>query len=518
MNSKRLLIIFICALSVKAHAQSSIESQVKSPEKKMTINEKINLLCAGAAGIDRLNIPRYDWWSEALNGVARAGKATVFPKPIALGSTWDIDLMDSISNAISDEARAKYNIVIREKGYSGRQERLTFFSPTLNIARDPRWGRTSECYSEDPLLTSMFGVAFVRGMQGSDPVYLKTVATAKHFVANNEEDRRLAGSATVDEQSLREYYYPAFRAAVSQGNVASVMSAYNALNGVPCSANKFLLTDVLRKEWRFKGVVISDGSAIDRISSSHKYAPSLEAGAALALKAGCDMSLRDEYRTGLKLAYTKGLINEADIDMAVSRVLNLRMRLGIAGLANNNPYTHIPDSVIESYKHRRLAQKAAEESIVLLKNDGILLLTLKNSKPLKIGLIGDAFKSVYYGDYSGTPEHNETLWESISAAVGDKAELKWVSEQTKDEVIPSNVLFRSKDQAYDGLLGFTGEYFDNEQLSGQPKLVRQDLSLNFIPQNDKQLKGYPVYLQDGHRYWFRQSAEDILSHLKVPEK
>jgi beta-glucosidase len=490
MNKKRLLLVVICGISLKMYAQNSIDEKVKALRQQLTIEEKIDLLCAQAPEISRLNIVKYDWWSEALHGVARAGKATVFPKPIALGCTWDIDLMKRISTAISDEARAKYQKALREKGYTGRQEGLTFFSPTLNIARDPRWGRTSECFSEDPLLTSQFGVAFIRGMQGDDPVYLKTAATAKHFVANNEEDRRLGGSATVDEMSLREYYFPAFHDAVTKGRAASVMSAYNALNGIPCSANKFLLTDVLRTEWGFKGVVISDGSAIDKLYTHHKYVPSPEQGAALALKAGCDMSLRDEYREGLRQAYAKKLVTAEDIDKAVERVLTLRVRLGINAPSEKNPYTRIPDSVVESFNHRQLALEAAQKSMVLLKNENILPIHLKNEQIKKIGLIGEAFKTVYYGDYSGTPEHNTTLFESISAAVAQDARLKWVGEQTKEEPIPSSVLVRSDNQAYDGLLGFTSEYSNSNEITSAPSLVRQDLTLNFTPDKDQQLLSY----------------------------
>ena len=321
---------------VGLYAQNSIDKQVTELQKQLTIEEKIDLLCAKAPEIERLGKIRYDWWSECLHGVARAGKATVFPKPIGMGATWDVDLIKRIGVATSDEARAKHHKALNEKGYSDIHFGLTFFSPTLNIARDPRWGRTSECFSEDPLITSDMGVAFIQGLQGEDPFHLKLVATPKHFVANNEEDRRLGGSSDVDEVSLREYYFPAFQAAITKGKAESVMGAYNALNGVPCCANSYLLNEILRDEWGFEGVVISDGSAIDKLHTHHKYASSLEEGAALALKAGCDMSLRDEYRQGLRDAYAKGLIKDADIDKAVGRVLNLRIRLGIASSTNNN--------------------------------------------------------------------------------------------------------------------------------------------------------------------------------------
>ncbi len=488
--NKKIIASILLVMSFNLYTQNSIDEQVVRLRQELTIEEKIDLLCAKAPKIERLNMIKYDWWSECLHGVARAGKATVFPKPLALGATWDVDLIKRISVAISDEARAKHHKELLEKGYSDIHFGLTFFSPTLNIARDPRWGRTSECFSEDPLITSEMGVAFIQGLQGEDPQYLKLVATAKHFVANNEEDRRLDGSSDVDEISLREYYFPAFYAAITKGKATSVMGAYNALNGVPCCANSFLLTEVLRNEWGFKGVVISDGSAIDKLHTHHKYVTSLEEGAALALKAGCDMSLRDEYRQGLRDAYAKGLIDAADIDKAVERVLNLRLRLGIDRPLNGNPYTNIPYSVVECVEHRQLAQEAAEKSIVLLKNEALLPINLDEKKIRTIGLIGDAFNSVYYGDYSGTPDHNPVLLDCLYADVEGRAKLKWINEKTEEELIPANYLTRSADLAYDGILGFTGEYFDNNNGSGSPILIRQDLNINFTPANDKQLMQY----------------------------
>lgn len=251
MKQKILIVLVLCSVALQMRAQN--KSDVAKITSQLTITEKIDLLCAKYPGVERMGLVRYDWWSECLHGVARAGKATVFPKPIGMGATWDKTLVRRIANAISDEARAKHHRAVEQDGYSDRHFGLTFFSPTLNIARDPRWGRTTECFSEDPLLTSDMGVAFIKGMQGEDPYYLKTVATAKHFVANNEENRRLGGSATVDDVSLREYYFPAFRAAIEEGKATSVMGAYNALNGVPCCANSFLLNDVLRGEWGFEG-------------------------------------------------------------------------------------------------------------------------------------------------------------------------------------------------------------------------------------------------------------------------
>ncbi len=486
---REIFAILVGWLSLQCLAgEKDVGGKVSDIRKGLTVEEKIDLLCADAPAVDRLGIIRYDWWSECLNGVARAGKATAFPKPIGLGATWDVELVKRISTAISDEARAKHRKVMEEKGYSPRQFGLTFFSPTLNIARDPRWGRTSECFSEDPLLTGEMGVAYVQGLQGDDARWLKAVATIKHFVANNEENRRAGGSADVDELSLRQFYLPAFREAVVRGGAASVMGAYNALNGVPCCANAYLLNDVLRKEWGFRGVVISDGSAVEKIYTHHKYASTPAEAAAMALKSGCDMSLRDEYRDGLRKAYTEKLIDDEDLDRAVDRVLELRVRLGLDGDTGGNPYADIPYSVVECPAHRELALEAAEKSMVLLKNDGLLPLELGSGDVRKIALIGDAFNTVYYGDYSASPEINEVLWDCLRDAVGSRAELSWVGERTKEETVPSRYLSRRVGEAHDGILGFTGEYYADKEAVGTPLLVRQDLVLDFVPAMDDKLK------------------------------
>lgn len=490
MDIKKVITCLLMFIPVLGYSQT--KANVSKQLEKLTVEEKIDILCADAPAIERVGMIKYDWWSECLHGVARAGKATAFPKPIAMGSAWDYDLVKRIGTAISDEARAKHHKALNEKGYSPRQFGLTFFSPTLNIARDPRWGRTSECFSEDPLLTGDMGTAFVLGLQGEDPYYLKTVATVKHFVANNEENRRAGGSAEVDEMSLREYYFPAFRQAIMKGKATSVMGAYNALNGVPCCANSMLLNDVLRDEWGFKGVVISDGSAVEKIYTHHKYASTFEEGAALALKAGCDMALRDEYRKGLRDAYSKGLISRADIDKAAARVLDLRNRLGLDDPKSGNPYTNIPYSLVEGEKHLKLALEASEKSIVLLKNEGILPLRATDNKIRKIGLIGEAFKSVYYGDYSAQPETSELLYDCLLADMGNNVKFSWIGERTDEEPIPAKYLIRAAEQAYDGILGFTGEYYEDKDMKGVPALTRQDLTLDFIPNKDEALQTYKI--------------------------
>lgn len=486
MNAKnvkgmfRLLCFVLSFISVSsmALAQKTKDADISEIIGKLETGEKIDLLCAKAPGIQRLNIPSYDWWNECLHGVARNGKATVFPKPIAMGSMWNPELMKRIADVISDEARAKYYEALEKKGVTGRYEGLTYFSPTLNIARDPRWGRMSECFSEDPLLTSEMGVAFVEGLQGNDPYYLKLVATPKHFVANNEENRRADGSAEVDEASLREYYFPAFKAAVMQGKATSVMGAYNALNGVPCCANKFLLTDVLRKEWGFDGVVMSDGSAIGNISNKHKYKATGAEGAATALLAGCDMALRDEYGKALRQALAKGLIEEKDIDAALIRVLTLRKRLGILTPATNKtPYKRAAGNIVECEAHRQLAYEAACKSMILLKNENLLPLNVEKLKT--VALIGDAFKKVYYGDYSGRSEQNTTLWDALTAGYKDKIKFLWTGDGNENEVVPEANLVRPAKYEYEGKLGLTGYYYNKPKIEGKPTFEQHDLTLDF---------------------------------------
>lgn len=456
--------------------------RVEKMMKELAVEEKIDLLCADAPSVERLNIVKYDWWSECLHGVARNGKATVYPKPIGLGCIWDESLVQRIASAISDEARAKYHAALRKQGYTKRYEGLTFFSPTLNIARDPRWGRTSECFSEDPLLTGTIGSAFIKGLQGDDPKYLKLVATSKHFVANNEENRRHDGSADVDAVSLREYYLPAFEQSIREGDVTSVMSAYNALNGVPCTANTFLLTDLLRDEWGFNGVVISDGSAVEKIFTHHHYASTSPQGAAMALLAGCDMSLRDEFRKGLRQAYSLKMVTENDIDRALVRVLTLRERLGMFDTDADVPYSQIPETVIECENHRHLALEAARRSIVLLENKDKLL-PLNKAKTCKIGLIGEAFTSNYYGDYSGIPEFQSTLQEEIQKRSGN-CQIRWISDISEAVIVPSTGFQRDEKYAYEGKVGLTGEYYATSDLTGSPFLVRNDHTIHHVLNKD----------------------------------
>ena len=272
----------------------------------MTIDEKINQLTNESDSIPRLGVPKYNYWSETLHGVLASG-ATSFPQAVAMGATWDPDLIHSVATAISDEARIYH--VTKGKG-------LTYWSPTINIARDPRWGRNEESYSEDPYLLSRMGVAFVKGLQGDDPYYLKTVSTPKHFIANNEEERRHTGSSDVDMRSLFEYYLPAFHNAIVEGKAYSIMGAYNELNLVPCNANSFLLTDLLRRKWGFEGYVVTDCGAISDMLYGHHFFKTGAEAVARSVRAGCDISCGMEYREYLKQALDQGLLEEKDIDRA----------------------------------------------------------------------------------------------------------------------------------------------------------------------------------------------------------
>ena len=300
---------------------------------------------------------------------------------------------------------------------------LNYWSPTINMLRDPRWGRTEEGYSEDPYLQGSMAVAYVKGMQGDDPNYLKTVATVKHFVANNSEVNRHDGSSEIPERQLREYYFPAFKAAITEGNVESVMGAYNALNGTPACANPWLLTDVLRNDWGFEGFVVSDCGAISDLVHTHHFETDPEKAVALAVKAGCDMEcetceteqlLYDKYLPG---AVAKGYISEEEIDLAVQRIFRIRFLLGEFDPAELNPYNKIPESKLDSEEHRELALKAAQESIILLKNEKQLL-PLSSSEIKNIALIGQYADKVEFGGYSGTPSYKITPFDGIREKIG----------------------------------------------------------------------------------------------------
>lgn len=361
---------------------------------QMTVEEKIGQLQHDAKAIERLGISAYNYWSEGLHGVL-TDAATSFPSPIALGASWDPDLVQRVATAISDEARG---IHLRDR------KGLTYWSPVINMLRDPRWGRYDESYSEDPLLMSRFGVAFVRGLQGDDPKYLKTVATPKHFALNNAEYNRHDGSSDVDERLLFEYYLPAFEATVKEGKAQSVMAAYNRVNGVPASANGWLLEDLLRGAWGFEGYVVSDCDAVADIVNRHHWTETLPEASAKSLVAGTDLNCGTSYPSALGSALNQGLVSEADLDRALTRVLRARVLLGEFESRESAPYQSISTDAIESAEHRALALEAAKASIVLLKNESNLL-PLERSRLKSIAVIGPHGDTVTLGSYSGNPTH-----------------------------------------------------------------------------------------------------------------
>jgi beta-glucosidase len=371
-----------------------VNDRVAALIAQMTPEEKISQLQNSAPAIERLNLPAYEYWSEGLHGVL-TNAATSYPSPIALSSSWDPALVQRVASAISDEARG---ISVRDgKG-------LTYWSPVINMLRDPRWGRYDESYSEDPLLMSRFGVAFVRGLQGDDPKYLKVVATPKHFALNNSEYNRHDGNSEADARLLFEYYLPAFEATVTEAKAFSVMAAYNRVNGVPASANRWLLDETLRKKWGFEGYVVSDCDAVYDIAVNHHWTSTIAEAAAKAIVAGTDLNCGNSYPTALGTALSQGLMVEADLDRALTRVLRARFLLGEFDAPEAVPYRAISTDVIESAEHRALALEAAKASIVLLKNEGEIL-PLDSSRLKSIAVIGPHGDSVELGSYSGNPTH-----------------------------------------------------------------------------------------------------------------
>jgi beta-glucosidase len=497
-----VLILVISAMLLLYGCQGgnlTVDQRVESLVSQMTLEEKISQMSHLAPGIERLGVipyePNFDnpygqisfefsndeadiykerrpwenmdaweemdlgcldggYWNEALHGVARAGLATTFPQCIGLGSTWNPALIQKMTDATSTEARVHNNVY---------GKKLTFWSPTINILRDPRWGRNEESYSEDPYLLSRMAVAFVKGLQGEDPTYLKAVATVKHFVANNSEFNRHDGSSDVSERLLREYYFPAYKAAIMEGGAMSVMSAYNALNGIPASANSWLLDDILRKEWDFKGYVVSDCGAISDIIHNHKYETDPEKAVALAVKAGTDLEcetcgtehfLYDKYLPG---AVEKGYLTEADIDNAVKRLMRARMLLGEFDSPDQVPYTKISKDKLDCQEHRDLALQIARESIVLLKNEGNTL-PLKRETIKSIAVIGPNGNVAELGGYSGTPAVKVTPLQGITDLVGQDIDVKYemgclVSDVLNEEQVEKDGYEINKDFDEDAGIG-----------------------------------------------------------------
>jgi beta-glucosidase len=456
--------------------EATIENRVNDLLFQMTIAEKIQILSETAPAIERLGINKYYHGNEALHGVVRPGKFTVFPQAIGLAATWNPELIYQVSTSISDEARARWNELEQGKNQSQKfSDLLAFWSPTVNMARDPRWGRTPETYGEDPYLTSRIGVAFVKGLQGNDPRYLKVVSTPKHFAGNNEEHNRFECKAVMSERALRSYYLPAFQALVTEGKAESIMSAYNAINGIPCTANKWLLTDILRNEWGFNGYIVSDCGAPGFLYTPHNYASTREDAAAMAIKAGLDLECSGYcnecsiFRDYLPKAYEMGKVTESEINTATFRVLRARFKLGLFDDSSLNPYSSISPDVIGSRGHQQLALETARQSIVLLKNtNNTLPLNLRKIK--SIAVFGINAATCELGDYSGIPMNDPVSpLQGIINKVGKNIKvqtLPWKGKMAQHEIIPANFYEYETNGVHKN--GLKAEYFANQDLAGTP--------------------------------------------------
>jgi beta-glucosidase len=459
------------------------EARAADLVSRMTVEEKVSQLTNQAAAIPRLGVPAYEWWNECLHGVARAGVATVFPQAIGLAATFDERLIHEMAKVIANEARAKHHQFVRQ-GKRGRYQGLTFWSPNINIFRDPRWGRGQETYGEDPFLTGRLGVAFVKGLQGDDPRYQEVVATAKHYaVHSGPEPERHHFDARPTERDLWETYLPAFRELVQAGGAASVMSAYNRVNGESATASRRLLIDILRKQWGFSGYVVSDCGAVDDIFMRHKLVATAEEASALAVTRGCDLECGSSYRT-LGKALERGLLREEDLDAALRRLFLARMKLGMFDPPERVAYARIPYSVNDSPEHDRLSRRVAQESIVLLKNEGLLPLRKDVGTLAVVGPNADDVMTLL-GNYNGTPSHPVTILAGIRAAVPPATRVLYARgvdlvEGRQDpraaEAVGAAFLRPAPGSSERGL---TGAYFRGRDLQGEPVLTRVDPTVAF---------------------------------------
>jgi beta-glucosidase len=493
------MILILCAATARAQAPPPAPVQNPSPQasskppyldpslpidqrvndlvSRLTLDEKVSQMQDVAAAIPRLGIPAYNWWNEALHGVARAGNATVFPQAIGLAATWDTDLIHRVADVISTEARAKYNDAIAHDN-TARYFGLTFWSPNINIFRDPRWGRGQETFGEDPFLTSRIGLAFVTGMQGDDPRYLKTVSTPKHFaVHSGPESSRHRFDVPVTPHDFADTYAPAFRELITQGKADSVMCAYNSVLGLPACASPFLL-GTLRNGWGFHGYVVSDCGAVYDMVEGHKFAATVKQAAALAVKAGTDLSCGNEYRF-LSGAVQEGLLSVEDIDRSVKRLFEARFRLGMFDPPEMVPWSGLKISDNDSADHRALALQTARESIVLLKNENKILPLADNVKSIAVFGPNVDSLNVLLGNYNGTPSRYTTILEGIRKRF-NKSTVTFAQGAPLTEVsvdlIPATALHTG---GADSQPGLRAEFFSNPNLEGTPVHRRVDPGVNF---------------------------------------
>jgi beta-glucosidase len=455
-----------------------LEQRVSDLVSRMTLLEKVAQMQNDTPPIARLGVPGYNWWNEGLHGVARSGYATVFPQAIGLAATWDTPLIYRVGDAISTEARAKYNEAQRE-GNRSIFYGLTLWSPNINIVRDPRWGRGQETYGEDPFLTGSIGTAFVSGLQGSDPRYFKVIATAKHFaVHSGPESQRHTFDAVISAHDLEDTYLPAFRKLVVDAHAGGVMCAYNSVDGAPACASKMLLEKTLKQSWQFSGYVVSDCSAIGDISEGHHYAPDLAHAVALAVKAGTDLNCGKEYGALIDAVH-QGLISEAEIDSAVKRLFTARFRLGMFDPDALVPYNTIPFSANDSVQHGELALEAARASIVLLKNERNVLPL--HSTPQTIAVIGPnaAALPALEGNYNAIASNPVTPLEALERRLPGR--ILYAQGSPYVDGIPVPVPATAFSTVVDGVSvpGLHAEYFSGKGFSGSQILQRVDRAIDF---------------------------------------
>jgi beta-glucosidase len=462
---------------VYLNPDTPLDRRVNDLVSRMTLDEKISQMQNNAPAIPRLGIPAYGWANEALHGVALAGHATVFPQAIGLAATWDTDLVHSVADVISTEARAKHNDAVQH-GNFGEHYGLDFWSPNINIFRDPRWGRGQETYGEDPVLTARMAVAFVTGLQGDDPKYLKVISTPKHFaVHSGPEVWRHEFDAEPSPHDLVDTYMPAFRAAVVDGKADSVMCAYSAVDNVPACANEKLF-DLLRNKWGFRGYVVSDCGAIGDIYTGHQYVATLPQAAAMSVKAGTDLNCGSGYYS-LRYSVADRMISRDEIDRAVKRLFEARFRLGMFDPPERVPWSQLTLADNDTGEHRQLALKAAHESIVLLKNE-------QNTLPLKsnvktIAVIGPNADSldVLLGNYSGTPSQYSTILNGIRKRFTGAKVISSIGSVPAETIGVSINKESLRTAGVNSEPGLTGEYFGNASLEGKPILTRVDPSIDF---------------------------------------
>jgi beta-glucosidase len=506
------LVLALAALSLPLQSQQTdvkslpfmnpslpTEQRVNDLIGRMTLEEKVEQMRDHAPAIPRLGVPKYDWWNEALHGVAFGGYATNFPQVIGMSATWDTRLVHTMAQTISTEARAKYNEAMRQDHHE-MFFGLTFWAPNINIFRDPRWGRGQETYGEDPFLTGSMGVAFVSGMQGDDPKYFKLVSTPKHYaVHSGPEPLRHKFNVDVSPHDLEDTYLPAFRATVTEAHAQSVMCAYNAIDGAPACASAMLLRDHLRDAWHFDGYVVSDCAAVADVNTGHHYAPDMAHAAAASVKAGTDLECgfgKGQAFPALVDAVHQNLITGAEVDTAVKRLFNARFRLGMFDPPDSYAYGRIPMTENNSAEHRQLALQAARESIVLLKNQNHALPVKQGIA--RIAVIGPTAELVQslQGNYNGPPPSPVYPVTGIEKRFAS-AKVSYAQGSSLVEGLAMPIEHSALHPASGSGEGLTGEYFNATDLSGTPVLTRTDRNINFnwdkvVPIDGLQRNNYSV--------------------------